>query len=92
MAAKKKPDMNRLMPLADEIASWPLGRLMELAEQLKGREGLVLKETRKGSGMWTAQMAGLKSRPVADPAVALVNWSNLARRTARRGPEPVDGS
>ncbi len=86
---KSKDDLARLDRLAAEIAGWPGDRLAHLAAQLEGREGLKLTETKKGSGLWVASMAGLRTKPGPDRVRALENWANAARREVLRGGGPA---
>lgn len=75
-APAKKPDTGRLSRLSAQIAGYPSGPDRALIEALVNQEGMKL---RMRNGNWLVRMAGLEAEG-RDPATALVNWGNRARR------------
>lgn len=86
-AAKKKMSQahaDKLKDLATQISDLGRGAPMgDLIARLKSDHGLKLDETEKDSGIFTASMKGVKTKPVRTERQAMTNWANKARREAR---------
>lgn len=76
-----KHNLERFQRLAAEISRFTNDIPDWFIKRAKSVEGLLLTEAPKGSGMWVASVAGLKTRPHSSQQQALKIWANKARRT-----------
>jgi len=78
--ALKKLDLDKLRLLAEEIGSYEGGDKTNLIHRLETEEGMKIKFSPNGGGIYRITMAGLKASSTSSEAYALTNWGNAARR------------
>lgn len=75
----KKPDMEKLQSLADEIGRHRGRDQTNLVHRLEAEEGMEVRTIKK-TGNTVVKLAGIDARAQGGMDAALINWGNAARR------------
>lgn len=85
-AAKPKPlDTAKLAALAAEIAARGGQDMTDLEARYVAEEGLVIDEMPEGARIYICKMHDVIASSSESRRMALINWSNAARRAVLKG-------